>query len=139
MEGHLSELLAYRYEGDLVTSEDQKVHSVVTVEALTDKFVKVSFKIGNGNYSFRGILSEEEEGILMRVQDVVTEHSIISGVKGFLFQKPHIHGGYINKLRSFYFHIYIDFFYGSFQEFYFLGKRQQNTYSELFKSEQLTI
>ena len=112
------------YHGDIVSSDRKQVEECsISVKSLNKVLVKVDFTLGEEIYSFRGMLSDQEEGVLMIIQEKVSDDFIISGVSGFLYQKPNVHGGFINQLNSFYFHIILDRFDGKHQEIYYLGQR----------------
>lgn len=126
MEINLATQISRRYKGNLVYSSSRKVARVfVDVSRLNHILVKVSFELNGQKYTFRGMLSEQEEGQLMIIQDRVTEQYILTGVSGFVYMKPNIHGGYINKLGAFYFHINVKDFQNEESEIYFMGKETE--------------
>ncbi len=119
------------YIGDIVSSDEKKTHEcTVQVKRLSELLIKVDFQLKDDKYSFRGMLTNHEEGILMIAQEKISDQYILGGVNGFLYKKPNVHGGFVNQLNSFYFHIILDRFNGEHQEVYFLGqasnKLQQN-------------
>lgn len=119
----LSERLAGIYRGDLVASDSRGfMQAVVVVETLSDLLVKISFEYADEVVEMRAILSEENGDIHLIIQEKVTDDFILNGVRGFLCQKPNVHGGYINELNGFYFHVLFNHFSGPYQEFYFFGK-----------------
>lgn len=123
MEKDLAEELAAQYEGNLVFSLSRAIHKVkVDVERLNNLLVKVTFNLQGQEYMFRAMLSEQEEGTLMLIQDRVSRDYIITGMSGFMYQKPNVHGGFVKRLGSFYFHLTIDSFHGESKEVYFMGK-----------------
>jgi hypothetical protein len=120
---HLAHAISGMYQGDLVISETDRPETVsVKVEPLSDLLVRVSFEYDGLQISLRGILSEEGGDVHMIIQELVTDDFILNGVRGFLCQKPNVHGGYISQLSGFYFHILFNHFSGPYQEFYFFGK-----------------
>ena len=68
------------------------------------------------------MVSEQNEGTLLLVQEKVADSYILSGVSGFLYKKPNVHGGFVNRLNSFYFHVMLEYFNGEQAELYFFGK-----------------
>jgi hypothetical protein len=125
MEQNLASKLSGKYLGNMVYSASRKVvRTYVEVVRLNHIIVKVLFSLEGREFVFRAMLSEQEEGLLMIIQDRVTKDHILSGVSGFLYQKPNVHGGYIHKLNSFYFHIRVKGFEGDFTEVYFMGKEE---------------
>lgn len=123
MEHNLASRLSGKYRGNLVYSTSRKVaRSHAQVVRLNNLIVKVTFDLEDREYVFRAMLSEQEEGLLMIIQDRVAHDHILSGVSGFIHQKPNIHGGLISKLQSFYFHVRIKEFVGDQIEVYFMGK-----------------
>lgn len=123
MEVNLASRLSGNYKGNLIYTSSRKVgHAEVLVERLNHIVVKVHFYLNGVHYSFRGVLSEQEEGLLMIVEDKVTYDYVLKGVNGFVYQKPNVHGGFIDNLDSFYFHIAIRYFSGPEHEVYFMGK-----------------
>lgn len=131
MEGKLSSRLAPKYYGNLVYSSSRKViHSEIEVASLTDLLVKVRFELEGQEYVFRSVLSHQEDGILMVIQNRVTKSYMLSGISGFLHHKPSIHGGFVPRLNSFYFHVKIAFFEGTHNEVFFLG-REKDSYLQL--------
>ena len=123
MTDQMSEMLAGVYRGDLVASDrNDPIETTITVEALSDVLVRVIFEYQGKEISMRAILSEGDGDIHMIIQEKVTERYILNGVRGFLCQKPNVHGGYINELDGFYFHILFNHFSGPYQEYYFFGR-----------------
>jgi|GEM_PF-1709017 len=126
MELNLSSEISANYLGNLVYSRSKKVvRTTVNVERLNHILVKINFTLDGKDYSFRAMLSEQQEGVLLIVQDRVDMEYILSGVSGFLHQKPNVHGGLLKKMDSFYFHIHIKYFNGEDFEIYFMGKEEQ--------------
>ncbi len=127
MEKDLASALSKRYSGEIVTSKDKHSKAkLVEVKRLNNLLVKVLFELDGEETSFRAMLSEQREGTLMLVQEKVSDQYILSGVSGFLYMKPNVHGGYVNRLNGFYFHIMVDYFNGTHQEVYFYGKEDEN-------------
>ncbi len=123
MEKDLASVLSKTYQGDMVSSsDDQPAITDVQVKRLNNLLVKVIFKLEGREINFRAMVSEQNEGTLLLVQEKVAENFILSGVSGFLYKKPNVHGGYVNRLNSFYFHIMLDYFNGEQMELYFFGK-----------------
>ena len=119
------------YGGDIVSSDDKKTHHCsVYVKRLSPLLIKVDFRIKDNLYSFRGMLSDHEEGILMIAQEKISDEYILSGVSGFLYRRPNVHGGYVKQLNSFYFHVILDRFNGDHQEVYFLGQKSGEVQSD---------
>lgn len=124
MKLHLAAQLASTYQGHMVKSGSQQVMPLeIVVEHLTHLLIKVSFKIKGETFLFRAMLSEQKEGILMLIQNRVTSNYILSGQSGFLHKKPNVHGGWLPKIESFYFHVALNYFAEYSTEVYFIGKR----------------
>lgn len=127
MESNIATHLASHYHGSLAYTTCQKViGTVVEVMRLNNILVKVKFEMNGTEYAFRATLSEQEEGVLMMVEDRITKGYMISGLSGFLYQKPNVHGGLISKLNSFYFHVQVQCYDGTIIEIYFLGKEEED-------------
>ncbi|MEM9326480.1 MAG: hypothetical protein AAGA85_12525 [Bacteroidota bacterium] len=127
MEKDLASALSKRYSGEMVTSNQKDAQStVVEVKRLNNLLVKVFFELDGQEMSFRAMLSEQREGILMLVQEKISDQNILSGVSGFLYLKPNVHGGYVHRLHGFYFHVMLDYFNGVSQEVYFYGKEEED-------------
>lgn len=125
MELNVASKVSGEYSGNLIYSKSSLVSRVeVAVQRLNDILVKVSFILKGQEYFFRAMISEQNEGHLMIIQDRVTDEYILSGVSGFLNNKPNIHGGLLSTLDSFYFHIAVKDFAGETSEFYFMGKER---------------
>ena len=123
MEINIASNLSELYVGNIVYNGAQRIiNTEVTVVSLNNIQIKVHFYLGEIPYSFRAVLSEQEEGLLMLIQDRTTKGYMLSGVSGFLQNKPNVHGGFISKLNSFYFHIKLSHYDGQDEEIYFLGK-----------------
>lgn len=123
MSRNISKRLSQVFIGSLVHSDNLNVReTTVSVTALNDLLVKISFDLDGEEVVFRAMLSEQKEGVLMLIQDRVTDDYILSGQSGFLYRKPNIHGGFLNMLNSFYFHLKIEYYRGVKREIYFLGK-----------------
>ena len=111
----------------MTSTQSQSEVTNVQVKKLNNLLVKVFFKVNDQEINFRAMVSEQKEGTLLLVQEKVAENYILSGVSGFLYKKPNIHGGYLDQLKSFYFHVVLDFFNGEQLELYFLGKEERFT------------
>ena len=123
MEANITSQLVRSYTGNLVLSNSKRIEqSKIYVEPLNKLLVKVSFEVEGEEFMFRAMLSEQEEGLLMIIQDRVTQDYIISGVSGFLHKKPNIHGGFLKHKNSFYFHINLEDYKNSNKEIFFMGK-----------------
>lgn len=123
MPRNISKKLPQIFIGSLVNSDNLHVtESTVAVTSLNDLLVKISFYLDEEEVVFRAMLSEQKEGVLMLIKDRVTDKYILSGQSGFLYRKPNIHGGFINLLNSFYFHVKMEHYNGVKREIYFLGK-----------------
>lgn len=124
--------LSGKYSGSLVISNQRgNQESDVEIERVNNLLVNIRFAVDGKLYSFKAMLSEQKEGILMMVQQKVADFYVLRGVSGFLFDKPNVHGGLVDLLSSLYFNIRIDFFDGRSREVYFLGKPHlQNTTTE---------
>lgn len=124
MDVDLGQKIEGMYAGDLVSSDEKKTKEcTVQVKRLSKKLIKLDFLMKGDMYSFRGMLSEHEEGTLMIAQEKISDDYILSGVSGFLYKKPNVHGGFVKQLNSFYFHVILDHFNGDHQEVYFLGQK----------------
>jgi len=123
MEKDIAAILSKTYEGDLVSSysEDPKITNI-QVKRLNNLLVKVCFSYNGVDVDFRAMVSEQNEGTLLLVQEKVADSYILSGVSGFLYKKPNVHGGFVNRLNSFYFHVMLEYFNGEQAELYFFGK-----------------
>jgi hypothetical protein len=122
-QSELSNRIAGNYQGNLVVSDiKHPIQTTVKVEPLSDLIVRISFEIQDELMELRAILSEEGEDIHMIIQEKVTDDYISNGVRGFLCNKPNIHGGYLERLQGFYFHILFNHFSGKYREYYFFGK-----------------
>lgn len=118
-----SKQLSQTFIGSLVHSENTHViETSVSIIPLNNLLVKVSFQLEEQEIMFRAMLSNQREGVLMLIQDRVTDKYILSGQSGFMYKKPNIHGGFVNQLNSFYFHLRIEYYRGKKVEVYFLGK-----------------
>lgn len=127
MERNIATYLSSHYHGNMVyNTSHAEISAVVEVFRLNNILIKVKFEMEGSEYAFRAMLSEQDEGVLMMVEDRVTKGYIISGLSGFLYKKPNIHGGLISKLNSFYFHVQVQCYDGSTTEIYFLGKEEQD-------------
>lgn len=123
MESDISSKLSETYFGNLVYNGSHSiVNTEVKVVRLNNILVKVHFKLDGVQYTFRAVLSDQDEGLLMIIQNRVEQNHMLEGVSGFLKDKPNIHGGLISRLNSFYFHLRVQSFNGTQQEIYFLGK-----------------
>jgi hypothetical protein len=119
----LSSLITGVYNGQMVISDiQQPIQVTALVEPLSDSLVRLTFDMEDRTVHFRAILSEESGDVHMIIQEKVTDDYILNGVRGFLCQKPNIHGGYIKRLRGFYFHLLFNHFSGKYRECYFFGK-----------------
>lgn len=128
MEEDLAISISKKYIGDLVTSDDQdRSDFEVDVKRIDNLTILVSFKMDQTETSFRAQLSSQKEGTLFRVHEKVSQDHILSGVSGFLYGKPSIHGGFLHNLDSLYFHVCKTYFDKSQKEFYFLGKEQDQS------------
>lgn len=123
MEENLALLISKSYIGDLVTSDNNdKSNFVIDVKRINSLIVLIQFKYKEQTISFRAMLSRQKEGILLRVQERIFDDHLLKGVTGFLYGKPCIHGGFINHLNGFYFHISQSYFDREEKDMYFLGK-----------------
>ncbi len=123
MEEDLALLISRKYIGDLVTSDNQDMTDfVITVKRINSLMVLVQFIYKGQGISFRAMLSRQKEGILLRVQEKIVGDHILKGVSGFLYGKPTIHGGFLDQLNGFYFHISKYFLNSEEKDIYFLGK-----------------
>lgn len=123
MENSLTKRISRVYWGNMVYAASREViSSQITVHRLNDLLVKVVFRVGESIYMFRGMLSEQDEGLLMTVQNRVMPDYILSGIEGFVPNKPNVHGGFMYQLSAFYFHVMIRQYDGTEVEVYFLGK-----------------
>ncbi len=133
MEINITSNLSELYVGNIVYNGAQRIiNTEVTIVPLNNILIKVHFYLGENRYSFRAVLSDQEEGTLMLIQDRTTRGYMLSGVSGFLQNKPNIHGGFISKLNSFYFHIKLSHYDSQDEEIYFLGKTREE-YNRLKK------
>ncbi|MEQ8471700.1 MAG: hypothetical protein RIC35_10965 [Marinoscillum sp.] len=123
MESNITSKLSETYNGNLVYNGSRSIiNTEVGVTRLNNILVKVQFELDEVNYTFRALVSDQQEGCLMIIQDRVTQNHILKGVSGFINDKPNIHGGLISRLNSFYFHIHIQNFNGDQEDIYFIGK-----------------
>ncbi|WP_421871847.1 hypothetical protein [Marinoscillum sp.] len=126
MEINLTSSLSEWYVGNIVYNGSKSIiNTEVAISALNNILIKVHFKLGERQYSFRAVLSEQEEGILMLIQDRTIKGYMLQGVSGFLHSKPNVHGGYITRLNALYFHIKLSHYDGVDEEIYFLGKNRE--------------
>ncbi|WP_115866202.1 hypothetical protein [Marinoscillum furvescens] len=126
MEQSLTKRISRVYWGNMVCAASREVtSSQITVHRLNDLLVKVVFRMGDAIYMFRGMLTEQDEGLLMTVQNRVMPDYILSGIEGFVPNKSNVHGGFMFQLNAFYFHIMIRKFDGTEVEVYFLGKPEE--------------
>lgn len=126
MEINITSGIASSYIGNIVYNGSKSIiNTQVQIVPLNNILVKVRFTLRGNEYSFRAVLSEQEEGILMLIQDRTTKGYMLGGVSGFLPYKPNVHGGFISKLNSFYFHIKLSHYNSDDEEIYFLGKDQE--------------
>ncbi len=138
MEKDVASLLSKAYHGDMVSSSDETPRITnVQVKRLNNLLVKVIFDLDGKETNFRAMVSEQNEGTLLLVQEKVSESFIISGVSGFLYKKPNVHGGYVERLNSFYFHIMLDYFNGEQVELYFFGKEDSSRTSSRMDLERV--
>lgn len=123
MEEDLALLISKKYVGDLVTSNDQdQADFVIDVKRINSLIVLIQFKLEGQVVSFRALLSRQKEGILFRVQEKISGDHLLKGVSGFLYGKPNIHGGFLDQLNGFYFHVSKSYFDQNEEDMYFLGK-----------------
>ncbi len=128
MEEDLALLISKKYQGDLVTSNNQdQTDFIVDVKRINSLIVLIQFKFDGKEVSFRAMLSRQKEGILFRVQEKILGDHMVKGVSGFLYGKPNIHGGYLDQLNGFYFHISRAFFDFKLEDMYFLGKTYRHS------------
>lgn len=128
---------AHTYRGSMVYSGTEEIlEQNIRVEMLTDILVKVSFETEIGTVVFRALASDHDEGNLLYIQNRVTGEYILQGVSGFVYKKPNVHGGFVNNLNSFYFHLRMDFFNGTTHEYYFVGQEavEESVYAEVNNS-----
>ncbi|MFT6867395.1 MAG: hypothetical protein ACJA08_002237 [Cyclobacteriaceae bacterium] len=138
MESNYVKHFSEGYIGSLIRSgSDTIASSAIKVISLNNILVKISFDSDFGKIVFRAVVSEQNEGILLFIQNRVTKDYILTGQNGFLYKKANVHGGIIHKLNSFYFHIKLDYFNGGTQEIYFLGKKVKS-YDSLPKSTSIS-
>lgn len=125
MEENLAAALSSTYKGNLVYSASRKIiHSAIEIAGLNNLLIKTRFELDGREFMFRAMLSHQDEGILMVIQNRITKNYILTGLSGFMHKKPNIHGGFIPKLNSLYFHVKINFFDGLQQEIFFIGKEE---------------
>ncbi|MDW3197186.1 MAG: hypothetical protein R8G66_32715 [Cytophagales bacterium] len=136
MEEDLALLISKTYIGDLVTSDNNdQANFVIDVKRINSLIVLIQFKYQNQVVSFRAMLSRQKEGILFRIQEKISGDHLLKGVSGFLYGKPNIHGGFINQLNGFYFHVGQSYFDHEDKDMYFLGK----TYRRNVESKQEVV
>lgn len=124
MKMNLASKVASKYMGTIVQSDSQRMeHLEIEVNPLNDLLIKVKFKLNGSDIMFRAVLSEQEEDLHILIQDRITSGYILSGLSGFLYDKAQVHGGFLSKLNSFYFHIFLEYFNGTGHEIYFLGEK----------------
>ncbi len=134
----LAQKIEGTYNGDVVSSDSKQViETAIEVKKLSEVLVKVDFSLAETDYSFRGMLTEQKEGTLMIVQEKVGDEFILSGVSGFIYKKPNVHGGFVNQLNSFFFHIILDTFSGGHKEVYFLGQKPTEKRDDKVRADQL--
>ena len=111
------------YTGELARSSTVDPEPInITIKALSPELIKLEFALDENDFSFRGMVIEKQEDILLQASEKVTPFGVVKGVSGFLYQQPGIHGGFLDKLRSFYFHVSVNYFDNGEEELYFLGK-----------------
>lgn len=126
MESNITLKLSESYIGNLVYNGSRSIiNTKVKVQKLNNILVKVQFELDETTYTFRAVLSEQNEGCLMIIQNRVEMNHMLKGVSGFIQDKPNIHGGLITRLNSFYFHIQVQNFNGHQEEVYFIGKNPE--------------
>jgi hypothetical protein len=136
MEKSYSNQISENYSGSLVQTGKSKIYTKsIEIERLNDILVKIAVDMDFGKVVFRAMLSEQEEGILMHIQNRVTKDYILKGQSGFLYKKSNVHGGYLKNLDSFYFHVNLSFFNNVNKEIYFLGKTPSEGSFDLERNE----
>lgn len=122
----LASKIASKYMGSIVHSDSDRVeHSKIEVNPLNDLLIKVNFELNGSDIMFRAVLSEQEDDLHILIQDRITSGYILTGLSGFLYDKPEVHGGFLSQLNSFYFHIFLECFDGTGHEIYFLGEKEE--------------
>ena len=122
-EENLAAKIGSTYKGELVTSKSKSTQQIeVEVKRVNNLHVNIDFTYMGQNLSFKGYLIENDEGILMMVQEKIMNYYVLNGMSGFMYEKPNIHGGYIERLGGFYFHIQLSHFTRDYEEFYFFGQ-----------------
>lgn len=135
MEKSQTSELAAVYEGNLIESGVNLIESLeVKIEGLNETLIKVSFYSDLGKIVFRALVSSQAQGAMIFIQKKICKDYILSGNSGFLMENSNIHGGFINKLNSFYFHIKLSCFNGQNRFCYFLGERKSIVSKEYLKS-----
>ncbi len=117
-------VLSGNFHGELVCSErEPSIDLTVNITPLSKSVVRIGFQVEEMEFNFRGIVRSMTEGNLIYVKDLVTPQYILSGISGFLNQSNDFHGGFINQLDGFYFHVMVNYFTGKSREFYFFGRK----------------
>lgn len=130
MEEDLAIAISKTYIGDMVTSDDQdQAEFEVEIKRINNLTISIRFKIEHVETSFRALLSKQKEGILFRIQEKVSQDHMLTGVSGFLYAKPSIHGGFLSDLNGLYFHVSKTYFDKTRMEYYFLGKEKKQARS----------
>jgi hypothetical protein len=123
---NLADRIKGKYQGVLVSSGNEDLEELqVVINQLSNSLIKVIFQYQGIDIIFRALLSEHKEGLLMVVQERTTEGYILNGVDGFVYSRNNVHGGLLNNLNSFYFHLRLNTYDGSEHELYFLGRATQ--------------
>ncbi|MFY0601854.1 MAG: hypothetical protein JXR03_19425 [Cyclobacteriaceae bacterium] len=135
MDSNYAALLSASFKGNLIESGGANIEeTIVQIERLNNILIKVSFELDFGKIVFRALVSKHKEGLMLFVQNRIAGGHILSGQSGFLNEKPHVHGGYNEKLDSIYFNIKIASFSGSTRECYFIGEKTLQTEESLAKT-----
>ncbi|MFY0689451.1 MAG: hypothetical protein JXQ90_19935 [Cyclobacteriaceae bacterium] len=121
---NLAEEIVSLYRGDLVTSDSNRTAEVeVELFRLNNLTVNVVLRYYGQTISFKASLIEATEGVMFRVQDKIANNYMLSGESGFLYDRPNIHGGFIDRMDGLFFHISLRHFKGQLEELCFFGKK----------------
>ncbi len=104
MEFDLTSDLAGTYYGKFI-STNATVKGTVLVVRKDDISIQISYVNATVAHIFDVQISDQQEGRLFSVPSQQLKDFFISGISGFINQKPNVHGGFINDLTSLYFHV----------------------------------
>jgi hypothetical protein len=118
------------YNGELVSSVREDVQlGKIEVKVLHEHLCKVYLKNDDQELLIRGRVEKTEEGLLIIVNEKVTEDFIVNGLPGFVKTNPKYHGGYLHNLDGFFLNVKFKYFNGDLEEIYFFGRAEVPAFS----------